>query len=101
GGELLMQLVSKKADIIFAETGMVNEFTQTHPNTVRQVAGIGPVRYYGESLAVKRGEMELKNMLDISLMQLTNDGIIDRIVDKYRADYKATFYPPSKFFVKK
>ena len=99
GSEILLQVASKKADIVFSDQGMVNEFLKNSPNTLRRVEGIGPVRYYGETLAVKRGEYHLKNMLDTSIMQLTNDGVIKNLVAKYRQDYKAEMYPPSPSFV--
>lgn len=101
GSEILMQIVNKKADIVFTDAGIVNDFQKNNANTLREVAGIGPVRYYGEVLAVKRGEYQLKNMLDTSIMQLTNDGVIDQIVTKYRKEYNASFYSPSKTFVAK
>ena len=98
GSEILLQVMSKKADIVFSDAGMVNDFMKNNPDALRQVAGIGPVRYYGEALSVKRGEFQLKNMLDTSIMQLTNDGVIGAMVEKYRKEYQSTFYAPSKSF---
>lgn len=99
GSEILMQLAGKKADIVFSEAGLVHEFLQANPDSLRQVSGIGPVRYYGETLAVKRGEYQLKNMLDTSITQLANDGVIDKIVQKYRTKYHVNMLSPAKSFV--
>ncbi|HEY1096409.1 MAG TPA: transporter substrate-binding domain-containing protein [Alphaproteobacteria bacterium] len=99
GSEILLQVVSKKADIAFVDASMVNDFLKTNPGTLRQVAGIPPIRFYGECLSVKRGEMELKNMLDLSILQLANDGSIDKLVQKYRKENNATFFSPAKTFI--
>jgi ABC-type amino acid transport substrate-binding protein len=101
GSEMLLQVVTKKADIVFSDEGLVNDFMKTHPGALRKVAGIGPVRIYGETLATKRGEYQLKNMIDISITQLTNDGVIQGLVDKYKKDYQANFFAPQKSFVTK
>lgn len=99
GSELLLQVVSHKADIAFSDAGMVEEFMKNNPGSLRRVEGIPPVRYYGELLSVKRGEFHLKNMLDTSIMQLTNDGVIADLVAKYVKQYHLVSYPPSKGFV--
>jgi ABC-type amino acid transport substrate-binding protein len=99
GSEILMQVVSKKADIVFSDLSLVNDFVKNNPNSLRQVVGIGAVRNYGETLAVRRGEYHLKNMLDTAIMQLANDGALEKIVQKYRQEYQAEFYAPSKAFV--
>jgi ABC-type amino acid transport substrate-binding protein len=96
GSELLLQVVSKKADVFFSDEGMVNAFLKTNPGSLRRIDGIGPVRYYGETLPVERGEYQLKNMLDTAITQLTNDGVITAIVEKYKDKYHANWYPPAK-----
>lgn len=98
GSEILLQVASKKADIAFTDAAMVDEFMKNSPGTLREVAGIGPVRYYGETIAVKRGEFQLKNMIDTSIMQLTNDGVISGFTKKYTQQYKSPFYAPNKSF---
>lgn len=99
GTEILMQVMNKKADIVFSDTSMVKEFLKANPGSLQQVKGIGPVRYFGEMLSVKRGETELRDMLDIAIEQLTNDGTLEALVAKYRKEYNATFFAPSKSFV--
>lgn len=99
GSELLLQLITKKADIVFCDEGLVNDFMKTNPGTLRKVEGIGPVRYYGETISVKRGEYQLKNMLDISISQLTDDSVIADFVAKYKKEYNASFFAPMKRFI--
>jgi ABC-type amino acid transport substrate-binding protein len=100
GSEILLQVVSKKADIVFVDTSMVEGFMKENPNSLQQVAGIGPVRYYGEMLSVKQGEWQLRDMLNIAIQQLINDGDIEKLVSKYRTEYNSTFYAPTPQFNK-
>jgi ABC-type amino acid transport substrate-binding protein len=100
GSEILLQVATKKADIVFSDAGMVAEFLQTNPGSLKQIPGVGAVRYYGETIAVKRGEYQLKNMLDASIMQLTNDGVITQKVEQYKKAYKTEMYAPSRSFEK-
>lgn len=99
GSEMLLQVVSKKADIVFTPADTVFEFSKTNPNLLRRIEGIGPVRVYGEMMTMKNGETELKNQLDIAIEQLVNDGVIKQLTDKYRKEYNSTFYPPSPSFL--
>jgi ABC-type amino acid transport substrate-binding protein len=98
GSETLMQVVSKKADVVFVDQGLVNEFLKTNPGSLRAVKGVEPVRVYGEVLSVKQGNILLKNMLDTAINQLTNDGTIAKLVNEYTKQNNSVMYPPSKTF---
>ena len=56
GGEMLLQVLANKADIVMSDEGFINDFMKTHPNSLRKVEGTGIIRTYGELLAVRRGE---------------------------------------------
>ncbi len=99
GSEILLQLVSKKADIALVDEGLVNDFMKTNPGTLRKVANVAPARIFGEHLPVRRGEYHLRDMLDISIQQLINDGLMDDLVKKYRKNYNAVFIAPTRTFV--
>lgn len=98
GSEILLQLVTKKADIVLVDEGIVNDFMKTNPGTLRRVEGVPPARVFGEHLAVARGELLLKNMLDGSISQLVNDGVIEQLTRKYAAEYKSEFMAPTKTY---
>lgn len=101
GSELLMQLMTKKADIVFSDEGLVNDFMKNNPGALRKVANIPPVRIYGETIAVKRGEYQLKNMIDMAINQLVNDGMIEASVDRFVKEYQTEFFAPAKTFIRK
>ncbi|TAH33121.1 MAG: amino acid ABC transporter substrate-binding protein [Alphaproteobacteria bacterium] len=94
GSELMLQLASNKADIFFSDKGLVNDFAKTNPGKIRLVEGVGMVRVYGESLAVRLGEYKLRDLINISILQLTNDGVIEKIVRQYAKKYDADMNPP-------
>jgi len=98
GSELLLQLTTKKADIVLLDQGLVNDFLKTNPGSLRRVEGIPPVHVFGEHLAVKRGEYQLKAMIDNALLQLTNDGIVEGMAKKYAAQFKLEILPPLRGF---
>jgi len=98
GAEALMYVVTKKADIVFIDEALVNDFSKTNPGKLRKVEGIGPVRIFGEHIAVKAGEYHLRDMINMSLQQLTNDSVIEKITQKYSAEYKSLFIAPKKSF---
>lgn len=99
GSEILLQLMTKKADIALVDEGMVNDFMKTNPGTLRKVANVAPARIFGEHLPVRRGEYHLRDMLDVSIQQLVNDGLMDELVKKYRKEYNAVFIAPTRTFV--
>lgn len=98
GSEILLQLMTKKADIALVDEGMVNDFMKSNPGTLRKVANVAPTRIFGEHLPVRRGEYHLRDMLDVSIQQLINDGLMDELVNKYRKDYNAVFIAPTRTF---
>lgn len=94
--EFIMHLASKKADIIFFDKGTLTDYSKTHPNEIKVVEGIPPARIFGEHLAVKLGEYRLRDMLDMAILQLVNDGVFESIVKRYATEYKTDIYPSQK-----
>lgn len=99
GSEFLMQIMTKKADIVMCDVGLVNDFMKTNPNTLRKVASIPPVRIYGELLSVRRGEYQLRDMIDHAITQLADDGVIETILQKYEKNYGVKYYSPTPSYV--
>lgn len=98
--EMLMQVASKKADVLFLDKGAVSEFSKTNPGMLRVVEKNGPVKLFGEHHMVKLGEHNLRDMLDMAMMQLTNDGYFEELSKKYAKEFNTTIYAPAKDFTK-
>jgi ABC-type amino acid transport substrate-binding protein len=71
---------------------VVQEFLKTNPGALRQVQPDKPLRVFGNALAVKKGEIELRDFFDVALEELLNDGSIGKILAKYDAT-GSSFYP--------
>jgi ABC-type amino acid transport substrate-binding protein len=96
GAEAIMYVVTKKADIAFLDEALVNDFHKTNPGKLRKVAGIGPARVFGEHITVKAGEYRLRDMIDMAILQLANDGVLAQIADRYSKEYNSAFVAPDK-----
>ena len=87
GSTLIQDVITKKADIIFVDEGVVSDFHANNKDRLRKVKDIDPIRVFGEVYAVKKGEFQLKNMIDTTLTTMINSGSIDRLVRKYDNSY--------------
>ncbi|MCI5060579.1 MAG: transporter substrate-binding domain-containing protein [Alphaproteobacteria bacterium] len=96
GSQLLLDLVSKKVDVIFIDDSLAINFEKANPGKIRRVKNVGPVRVFGEHLVLKRGETKLKEVLDITIESLVNSGVMERILKKY----EGTFFAPKKTYEK-
>jgi ABC-type amino acid transport substrate-binding protein len=79
----LLNVQSGKADLTFAEPGIIREFLATNPGALKELAPDRPLRIFGNTLVVKRGDAQLKEFLDIALAELLYSGAVDRILRKY------------------
>ena len=94
GSEMIMQVTTKKADIATIENSIVNDFAKTNPGKIRKVSNVAPIRIYGEHFALKQGEYQLRDMINVAIEQLTNDGVIDELNKKYAKKYDTSIGSP-------
>lgn len=81
--QLLLSVSSGKADVTFAEPAVVVDFLKHNEGVVAPLAVEHPLRVFPNSWMFRRGQEELKSMLNTVLDQLHNSGAIDKIVTKY------------------
>ncbi len=82
--DLLLQVVTGKADIVFSEPLTVHEFMKNNPDSLRQFTPPEqPLLVVSNILLLPRGEYELKEMIDNALREMFNSHLIDSIIDKY------------------
>jgi ABC-type amino acid transport substrate-binding protein len=86
----LLNITSKKADVTFAEPGTVREFLAQNRDSLKELAPDRPLRVFGNVLVLPQREPQLKEFLDVSLLELLYSGAIDRILQKYETG-KGTF----------
>jgi len=95
GSDVLLQITTRKADIAFVDRGLINNFILHNPDSLQIVANVPPMRIFGERLAVARHEFELKQMIDLSLEQLINDGTIKKLVARYTNSFDTEIIAPN------
>jgi polar amino acid transport system substrate-binding protein len=81
--QMLLEISSGKAAVTFVESAVASEFLEKNANAVQEVNGIPPLRVFPNVMMVAKGESELQSMLNISMAELANTGVIDNIVAKY------------------
>ncbi len=79
----LLNITTKKADLTFAEPGIIQEFLQANPGTLKELAPERPLRIFGNALVVPKGEVELKEFLNVAMREVLYSGAVDKILAKY------------------
>jgi polar amino acid transport system substrate-binding protein len=92
---VLLNVTTRKADVAFVEPAVAEEFLANNPNTIKNIAKENPIRTYGNTWVVSKNESAFKNMLDVAIQELQNNGKIDELVEQY-SKYPGSFYPVSK-----
>jgi ABC-type amino acid transport substrate-binding protein len=93
---MLLAVTTKKADVAFAAAFMGADFMKNNLGSLKQVANVGPVRVFGESFAVAKGETKLRDMMNVALVQLQNSGFTRAVLDKYYTEHKGLYFYPAK-----
>ena len=83
--ENFVNVTSRKADITFSEPGIIREFLQRKPGALKELAPERPVRVFGNSLVVPRGDLQLQEFLNVSLQEALNNRIVETILVKYES----------------
>jgi ABC-type amino acid transport substrate-binding protein len=81
--EVFLNIINGKADVTFVEPSAANDFLKTNPGKIVKL-GNTPVRTFGNSFAFARGEDSMVDMWNIALGELNNEGVISRILEKYK-----------------
>ncbi len=86
GPSILQEIVTKKADAILLDRNAEIEYNKNNPVRLRLVASDKPIKVQSFSLVVGRDEMVLKDFLDNAILDLRNDGSIDRMLAKWEQE---------------
>ena len=86
--EQIENIVTKKADVILGEPAATEDYMVHNQGKLKRVENVRPLRVFQNTFAMKMGEDELKTMLDSALIDIIENGEMDRIMSKYDADKK-------------
>ena len=96
--ELLMDVQTGKADMMFTNPGIYEGYNKTNPGKLKRAAPGHNLRVYGDSLTLGLEDRELATLLNVSFGHLIDTGKIDALIDKYNKNYPGTFMKPKKDF---
>lgn len=92
--DISMQLESVatgKADVAMTYMANFFQYNQKNPGKLKTVLSEKPIRAFGNTIMLPKGEFELKSMINAALSELMNSGTIDKIIDKYQP-YPNAYY---------
>jgi ABC-type amino acid transport substrate-binding protein len=81
--DMLLSVANGKADITFTDALTAGDFVKNNPGKLRQVPLTNPVRIFGNTIAVGKGNEAFLRMLNNATQELQNSGAVDRILDQY------------------
>jgi len=85
--DILMNVATHKADIVFTSSDIVGEFIKANPHSIR-AAQDTPFQVFPAAIPVDIHETQLHDMIDSAMVELHNQGIVEEILTKYQADPK-------------
>lgn len=89
--QLLLNVSQGRADLTFVEPYIANQFLKNNPGTIKNIVEQKPIRVFGNTVMLKRGQTEFKSMLNTTIEELINNGFVDNLVDRYETS-PGTFY---------
>jgi polar amino acid transport system substrate-binding protein len=81
--EMVLNVTMKKADISLDNPFAVRTFNEKSNDKLKAVGGGKPVRLFANTIAVRLGETDFKNLLDSTIDALDVSGTSARIIAKY------------------
>lgn len=92
--DLLVMVADGKADITFDGPGRYKPYNAANPGKLRMIATAKPIRIFPNTFAVDVHEHELLQMLNVSIHQLQDSGVFDKLKEQYSAKYPVDFILP-------
>ena len=96
-GQLLTDVLTKKADAVIVERSVIAEYEMTNPAAFKDVTQGHLIRLYPNTWAVKMGENNLIAMINTTLDEMLNSGFVEKTVKKYEKA-PGSFYPVARPF---
>lgn len=81
--QLLMEVTTGKADLTIVDDNIANEFIRANPGSIRKVAAVPAVQIFPEVYVLKKGERDLKDMIDGAILLITNTDFAQGLVARY------------------
>jgi ABC-type amino acid transport substrate-binding protein len=83
-GQIFMNVATGKADIVFNAPDVAEDFMSKNPDKLKRLSA-KPFQTYSLTYAVAMNEENLQQMLDSALIELHNNGLIEKILNTHDA----------------
>jgi ABC-type amino acid transport substrate-binding protein len=83
-GLIFMNVANKKADIVFNVPDIADDFMKNNPDTLKRVSS-EPFMLSGTAYGVAMNEVNLQQMLDSAIIEMINNGTLNKILDDNQA----------------
>jgi ABC-type amino acid transport substrate-binding protein len=81
--DIFMSITTKKADVVVMAPMMFEDLNKSNPNQLRQVQNVPSSVVYTSYYGFNAGETELRDMVDLALRTLINDGRLEKMAHSY------------------
>ena len=85
--DMFMSVISKKSDVIFIDQGMIAALDKNNKDALRKVKNVPAAFTFASYYGVLAGEYQLRDMVNVALRTMKNDGRLEKLAKKYSASY--------------
>jgi polar amino acid transport system substrate-binding protein len=85
--DMFMSVISKKSDVIFIDQAMIAALDKSNKSALRKVKNVPPAFTFASYYGVLAGEYQLRDMVNLALRTMKNDGRLEKLAKKYSASY--------------
>ncbi|HNS45080.1 MAG TPA: transporter substrate-binding domain-containing protein [Alphaproteobacteria bacterium] len=86
--DMFLSVLAKKSDVIFLDQAMVGELTKNNPGMIRKVENVPHAFTFASYYGVRAGEYQLRDMINLALRTMKNDGRLEKLAKKYSESYE-------------
>jgi ABC-type amino acid transport substrate-binding protein len=94
--QLLMDVLTGKADATFTDAGQWRGFDKTNPGKIRRLAPDKKLRVFGLAVAVNNDDPRMLSMIDAAAEEIQNSGFVDKTLDQANQQWPDMYIKPLK-----
>lgn len=81
--QMILNVTEGRADVVFLAAAAARSYQVANPGRIVAINPEDPVRVFPNAIMVPQGAFALRQALNYALLEMQNDGTIDRILDRY------------------
>ncbi|MBE2191813.1 MAG: amino acid ABC transporter substrate-binding protein [Alphaproteobacteria bacterium] len=85
--DMFLSILTKKSDVIFIDQAMIAGLDQNNKGKIRKVENVPHAFTFGSYYGVVAGEYQLRDMINLALRTMKNDGRLEKLAQKYSESY--------------